>query len=206
MNDIFIQNYITISPGKLCIDGEERHVSDTQQFKEFIRDVYKQYSLNYPKFFKMDDLSKLGFIAAELLLSNFDRSMVKDEEIALLFSNSESTLNTDKKFYDSIASVPSPAVFVYTLPNIMMGEISIRHSVKGENAFYITEHFDSILLSTQVETMFNHTKMKACICGWVDFVDETEYKAYLTLLNKFEGNNKSIIFTTQNFQKLYSKG
>lgn len=31
----------------------------------------------------------------------------------------------------------SPAVFVYTLPNIMLGQVAIKHGLKGESTFCV---------------------------------------------------------------------
>src|SRR5690606_41290579 len=85
----------------------------------------------------MDALSKLAFMASEMVL--------RDEEnknTALVFANRSSSLDTDMKYQESISSAenyfPSPAVFVYTLPNICLGEISIRHQLQTENAFLVT--------------------------------------------------------------------
>jgi hypothetical protein len=68
--------------------------------------------------------------------------ILKDEDhsrTALVFANRSSSLDTDFKYQESINSqenyFPSPAVFVYTLPNICVGEISIKHKMQTENAF-----------------------------------------------------------------------
>jgi len=71
--------------------------------------------MEYPKFFKMDLLSKLAFIGAELLLaSTISEQPIYD--IALYLSNATSSLDTDIKHSTSIADTeayyPSPAVFV----------------------------------------------------------------------------------------------
>jgi hypothetical protein len=45
-------------------------------FATFIKALYKKETISYPKFYKMDNLSKLGFLGAEMLLrdnSFFDR-------------------------------------------------------------------------------------------------------------------------------------
>ncbi|WP_321539372.1 hypothetical protein [Flavobacterium piscinae] len=86
----------------------------------------------------MDNLSKLAFLASEVLLSE---QIIAEAEnnVALVFANRSSSLDTDVKFQQSIDDkenyYPSPAVFVYTLPNICVGEISIKHQLKSENAF-----------------------------------------------------------------------
>ena len=61
----------------------------------------------------------------------------------MVFANSNSSLDVDIKHNASIADkekyFPKPAVFVYTLPNIMLGELSIRHLLRGENIFFVSE-------------------------------------------------------------------
>ena len=54
------------------------------------------------------------------------------------FDKSQTTLDAiqNKESY-----YPSPAVFVYTLPNICIGEISIKYKLYSENSFFI---FDSL--------------------------------------------------------------
>jgi hypothetical protein len=120
----------------------------------------------------MDEISKLGFLASEVLLKNKPYKDYQPEEVGIVLSNSQSTLVTDSVFQKSIENdeqfFPSPSVFVYTLPNIMIGEISIRHGFKGENAFYIFENFHAEFITDYINQLFLSDKLKACIGGWVD--------------------------------------
>ena len=102
----------------------------------FLLSVYRHFNMDYPKFYKMDNLCKLGFLAVELLLK--DRQLAEEygsENIGIVFSNANSSLDADLHYFKSVKNIPSPAQFVYTLPNIVIGEVSIRHRCKGENAF-----------------------------------------------------------------------
>ena len=152
----------------------------------FLISVYKFLNIPYPKFYKMDNLSKLGWLASEILLQ---RTGVSEnyhaEEIGIVISNSESSLDTDLKYFETVNDIPSPALFVYTLPNIMIGEISIRNNFKGENAFFIFERFDADFTQHYVNDLLDNEGMKACICGWVDLLGE-EYNAVLFLVEKTE--------------------
>src|SRR5690606_41170216 len=69
----------------------EQHVG----FSEFIKAAYKHQKTNYPKFFKMDHLSKLAFLAADILLKNLKLDSEKENNIALVFSNKAASLDTD---------------------------------------------------------------------------------------------------------------
>ena len=106
--------------------------------------IYKQYIDDYPKFYKMDSLSRLGFVATELLLNaEGQRKDIPTEDRAVILFNRSSSIMADKKYLVSIKDpedyFPSPSVFVYTLPNIVTGEIAMRNLYHGETSFYITD-------------------------------------------------------------------
>ena len=97
--------------------------------------------------------------------------------------------------------MPSPALFVYTLPNIVIGEISIRHGFKGENAFFISEGFDAAFIEQYVNNLINNNILQCCICGWVEVLEDN-YNATLFLLEKIKSAN-SVNFTKENLNKIY---
>ncbi len=98
----------------------------------FLLSLYQHLNSNYPKFYKMDNLSKLGWLAAEILLKQENLlGSYQSEEIGISLANANASLDTDLKYYDSMKDIPSPSLFVYTLPNIVAGEICIRHKFKG---------------------------------------------------------------------------
>ena len=138
------------------------------------------------QFYKMDAQCKLAFIATEVLFQDIEREQYKNEEIAMVFANSESTLATDRSYWESTKDIASPALFVYTLPNILMGEIAIKNKIKGENCFFISENFDADLLQEQTELVFQNTTTKIVVVGWVNYESETNYSAKLFLVSKLE--------------------
>jgi len=173
--DLTILKKIEIDVGKVFVDNKlDFQFASDEEFRisKFLKAVYKNYGIKYPKYFKMDNLSKLGFLSAEILLKDVDLSKHKVENIAQIYINSESTFETDEKFYETVKDpgnfYPSPSIFVYTLPNIMMGEISIRNGFKGENTFYVSEKFDKDFLFDSVKTLFNNSKTTLCLAGWID--------------------------------------
>jgi hypothetical protein len=103
------------------------------------------------------------------------------------------------EYWESAQSIASPALFVYTLPNIMMGEIAIRNKIKGENLFFIAEDFDSDLLLQQTELVFQYSPAKVAVVGWVNYENEEKYQARLFLVSK-AGNGK--LFNKMNIEKL----
>ena len=141
--------------------------------------AYAHFGFQYPKFYKMDQLSKLGWLACELLLrGGFDPAKYGPEDVAVVLSNSNSSLDTDYKYFATVKDIPSPALFVYTLPNIVIGEICIRQQFKGENAFFIFEEFEADFLCSYVRDLFANGSARACICGWVDVLAESYSAAF----------------------------
>lgn len=169
---------------------------------DFLSSVYRHFDIKYPKFYKMDNLSKLGWLAAEILLKDsFIAGKYKSGDIGIVLTNTSSSLDTDIKYYETAKDIASPALFVYTLPNIVIGEICIRHHLKGENAFFICDKFDGEFIEQYVTNLINNNILQACICGWVELLND-QYKAVLFLVEK-EISPGSIIFTIENINKIY---
>ena len=116
----------------------------------------------------MDNLSKLGFLAAEHLLTE----IVHKGDLGIILCTSSSSLETDTAFQKTIEDeanfFPSPSVFVYTLPNIVMGEICIRHSIHGENMMFIMNENDTECFYEHASDLFKEMKLKKCIVGYLD--------------------------------------
>lgn len=192
-------------------------ISDQQVFKNaalvyenkevdapgFLMAAYQHLGIKYPKFYKMDHLCKLGWLAAEVLLSEAELAQkYQAEEVGLVLSNANSSLDADLKYFESVKEIASPALFVYTLPNIVIGEISIKHKFKGENAFFIFEQFDADFIQKYVSDLFNNDILQACICGWVEWMGN-HYKAVLFLVEKGSLAAGNINFTTEQLNKIY---
>jgi len=190
-NTNYIHSFCTIQNNQVQRNGELIFKSDSADFSEFSKKVYHNFKISYPKFFKMDNLSKLAFIGAELLLNSVIDT-AEENNIALLFANKSASLDTDVKYQKSISDsgnyFPSPAVFVYTLPNICIGEIAIKNQLKSENSFFIFEAFNSEFMMQYANVLINTKKSDKVLCGWVDYFNE-EYKAFLYLVTK-EGTTK----------------
>lgn len=143
ISSCIIKNNICIVNGTIVYEEDP-----SLPVSDFLNLLYKKMELNYPKYFKMDILCKLGILAAEPILKHL--SDVEKEETAIYLYNKASSLETDRKHYANIQSksayFPSPSVFVYTLPNIVIGEISIRHKIMGEGVFFLSEspNFESL--------------------------------------------------------------
>lgn len=201
---IHIKSYCHIKDQTVSVNGQAifSDVVGTEDFSTFIKNAYKSLKTDYPKFFKMDNLSKLAFLAADVLLKNENLNEAENN-IALVFSNKASSLDTDRKHQATIENdaeyFPSPAVFVYTLPNICLGEISIKHRLFSENSFFIFDRFNAEHLKLYANSLLQSGKAEKTLCGWVD-LDENYYDAFLYLVEK-EGE---IEHKTEEINSLYN--
>jgi len=177
---------VEISLHNVLLDGQP--VETNAQGFEKIMELYQTLKVDYPKFYKMDELCKLAFISAELLLSAENPRLFNTENRAIILFNRASSFATDSKFQTTISDIdnffPSPALFVYTLPNITTGEIAIRNKYFGESSFYVLERENADQMREIIETAFLDDKTESVLAGWVDFVDKNNFLAKLKLIKK----------------------
>lgn len=194
--DYFVQSYCSITTNILKRNGSEIFASDDANFTEFAKNAARHLELNYPKFFKMDSLSKLAMLASEMIIKD------ADQETALLFANRSSSLDTDVRFQKSISDAaqyfPSPAVFVYTLSNIGIGEISIKNQLHTENCFFIFDAFDATFMHAYANILLATGKASKVLCGWTEILGD-QYHAFAYLVSP-EG---TIHHTEQAIKNLY---
>jgi hypothetical protein len=171
-------------------------------------DLYKSVSMEYPKFFKMDSISKCGILASEYLLKGIDiKGKYGDTEIGIVLSNATGSLDTDIEFQKTINNkanfFPSPAIFVYTLSNIVMGEICIKHKIKGENMFFLNEIFSPELLEQYVGNLFQTNKIQSAIVGWVEY-STGKPDVLLLFVEKSKALTTELEFTSSQIASLYA--
>ena len=200
----YITGSCTIKKGIVIKNGTQLFNNKTADAAVFLLNVYQHFGLNYPKFYKMDNLCKLGWLTSEILLSNtFEKDRYQPEQVGLVLANRNSSLDDDLKYFDSTKDIASPSLFVYTLPNIVIGEICIRNGFKGEHAFYIQENFDAGFIENQVNYLLDNDILRACICGWVDILGD-EYKAALFLAEK-QNEDNAVPFSAGNMQTAFEQ-
>jgi hypothetical protein len=202
-SSVNITNHGVFLNGKQVVDFSEENLRDKKL--EF---AYRTLGEAYPKFFKMDTQSKLGWLAAELIIKDTQALHgTEKNNIALILSNQSASLDTDTLYQASLLEqkedfLPSPAVFVYTLPNIVAGEICIRHGLKGENNFLISEKFDAELLVNYTEALFAEDLCKAAIVGWID-VYQDELRAFLASVEIKQTGSSTLNVNTENLNYLF---
>ena len=153
----------------------------------------------------MDPISKAGFLCTELLVSNYPQlGQINSKEIAVLVNTPSGSIDSDNKFQDTIQNsenyFPSPGLFVYTLPNIVIGEICIRNGFKGENLCLVSDKPEIDNIFVNISAWINSGLTEICICGWID-VKKDYSKSILLLIGK--DKEKSISYFTKENIGLY---
>lgn len=175
---------VHILPDGVTLDGRPLPVQS--QGAGLLSEIYRKYVGDYPKYHKMDALSRLAFLATELLLSRGD--VPQDSGRATILFNRTSSVVADRCHLGSIAKpgefYPSPSVFLGTLPNIATGEIAIRHGYTGETSLYITDFRYEALMKKVVGSSFSLGGFRSLICGFVDCDRGDSFEADLKILVK----------------------
>lgn len=210
-NEYIITGSCSVKNHKVILDGKEVWEGSLGWNPgELLKSIYKHFEVGYLKYYKMDPLTKLGFITAEILLK--DRKL--DEkyagtDIGIAVVNKSSSIDIDRAFQETIENdesfYPSPALFVYTLPNIMTGEICIRHKFKGENTVFLRKDFSAEFIQDYVSLLFQKKKAKACITGWVE-INDGQYRSLLMLVENADfstDSGQALLFTAKEIKKLF---
>lgn len=173
---------VRITSDSLYVDGVKMDTTATG--KALLTEIYKQQIGGYPKFYKMDALGRLVFVASELLIKQEGGEHERTDRAVVLF-NASSSIVADRKFLTTILDkdnyFPSPADFLYTLPNIVTGEIAIKHQYKAETSLYILPHKDDALIQQVARTTFADPTIQSMITGWIDCPTEDNFEAELMI-------------------------
>jgi 3-oxoacyl-[acyl-carrier-protein] synthase-1 len=164
-------------------------------------EYYRSLQVDYPKFFKMDGLSKLGFLASEKIFENGFNRFEPREDIAIICFNRSSSLETDTQYHTTVRDLenyfPSPSLFVYTLPNIVAGEIAIRNKFYGETSFYISEKPDAEMIFRTANNCFSDKATNFLLCAWIEsFEEKREATMFLITKNKTDTEFSKQIMNT----------
>jgi 3-oxoacyl-[acyl-carrier-protein] synthase-1 len=182
---------VKITQDEVVVDGSRLDVKS--RGKEMLTEVYKTKIGDYPKFYKMDMLSRLAFVASELLIEsegqrtlNSNPSTLDSSRAVILFNHSSSII-ADRQYVKSIKKddfFPSPAAFVYTLPNITTGEIALRNGYHGETSFYLLAERNEKLMQMVIKSTFIDHDIKSVIGGWIDCPSEDEFECEISIFCK----------------------
>jgi len=187
-----LKHFVIITPEAVKLNGVD--MSHAEQGNALLTELYRAHVGDYPKFFKMDTLSKLGFVASEMLLKDEgEERFVPREDRAVVLFNRTASLQADTNYQATIQDpenfFPSPAAFVYTLPNIVTGEIAIRNKFYGETSFIVMESCDAQIMARQLMNAFQDPMTQSILGGWLDCTDENHFEARLFLIEKQQFDN-----------------
>ena len=187
-----LKHFVIITPEAVKLNGND--MAHVDQGNALLTELYRTHVGDYPKFFKMDTLSKLGFVASEMLLKDEGQErFVSREDRAVVLFNKTASLQADTNYQATIQDpenfFPSPAAFVYTLPNIVTGEIAIRNKYYGETSFIVMESCDAHIMARQLMNAFQDLMTQSILGGWLDCNDENHFEARLFLVEKQQFNN-----------------
>lgn len=162
-----------------------------------LTELYRTHIGDWPKFYKMDTLSKAGFVATELLLKKVGELRCDSEEFirsrAIVLFGSTASLCADRNYQETIQNgdnyYPSPALFVYTLPNIVTGEIAIRNHWRGETSFYVLEAPDAAQMAFHLACAFQDTDTESILAGWVDSRMNDDFQVFVTLISREDASD-----------------
>jgi len=202
-DNFYINSFTVLRNGVIAKDGDVVFQS-AEKGLSFLTAAYEALEMDYPRFYKMDALSKTGIIAADLLLKDQpEQSLRPSDETGIVLSNRNGSIEADAQYWQASQDYPSPASFVYTLPNIVIGEISIRDGFKGENAFFVSDALDAAWIHWYVTDLMHRNLLKTCICGWVDVIGEAS-DACLFLVTS-DTSAAGATFAIENLNRIYNK-
>lgn len=191
---VYALESVTVEPSTIQEKGwkliDSYSLKGDKDFGSIIRECNKELNNKSMKFFKMDDLSKLGSTGASFLVrDNPWIETVQSKNKGLFLANFSSSLNTDIKHQRIIEvdgdSMASPAVFVYTLPNIVLGEICIEHKFQGENTFFILPEEKKDVAVDILLDFAGHSGLDVVIAGWCELMGE-KFDLHLELFKRLD--------------------
>ena len=106
----------------------------------------------------------------------------------MVLFNHTSSLWVDREYVKSIAVgedyFPSPSLFVYTLPNIVCGEIAVRNGYHAETSFYILPRKDEDMMHQVLTSTFLDHSLQSIVAGWIDYEDGSRFEAEFKLIER----------------------
>ena len=114
-----------------------------------------------PRFGRMDPLSRLALLAAELLEARLETwPAAVRENVGVCLQTCWGCLSADVEFLRSA----SPSVFAYTLPSTAIGEICIRYLLKGPVLCLTSSRPDGDLALSEAADWLRQGEAEACLC------------------------------------------
>jgi len=127
-----------------------------------------------PRFGRMDRLCQLGLAAVELMGVDFTGQTPRErEDTAVCLGTPDGSIRVDAAFWSGRGGVggPDPALFAYTLPSTLIGEICIRYGLKGPNLCFMLGAPESGRLVREASDCLRGGEAAGCLCVFANAVD-----------------------------------
>lgn len=174
-----MMSYCQINDNKVLINGK-RVEFDFVDGVDWKKSIYKSLGIDYPKFYKMDDLSKLSILGIKLIENSGGLDGFGDSDISMIFCNKNVSTYTDNKYRETLEiGMPSPSIFVYTLPSTCVGELTIFKKYYGSSCFYVTDSLESLPLNDLIEIELGKG-YKGVLFSWVEKSEDTDFGLFFT--------------------------
>jgi len=177
-----VKHVVHLTPSGVSLDRQR--LDTTAVGDALLLQLYKTRIADYPRFYKMDALSRLGFVASELLLQAVDcERFVAREDCAVILFNRHASTAADRRFLASLSddadAAPAPSAFVRTLPNIVCGEIALRNKWHGETNFVVLPERSEQQMLQVVSATFADNALAEAVTGWIEYEDSQHFEATL---------------------------
>jgi len=181
--DYEVVKRLAITPDGLTMDGKA--VPLESHGAALVTEIFKKFLADGSRFFKMDLYSRLAYVATSLLAKD-SLEGCDPEEVALVVFTQNGSVLADRKHLSTFSNpeefFPSPAVFINTLPNVVLGEIAVKNTIKGETTLVLLPGRDESAMNRIIDATLAATKPAVMICGWIDCDAEDSFTAELKLL------------------------
>lgn len=198
----YITGSLAIKYGGLFVDLQKIYQHEETSMEPVLSALVRKYGVVHPRFAKMDRISKLGYTSVEILLGMHKFANYQEDEVCLILANRSSCLDTDYAYQASTSSIPSPALFVYTVPNIVLAEICIKNKIKGENMFFVSDSFNASEMFMYIQEMLAQSRAKVCIAGWTEVFND-DYESFAVIVEKNCLTDSSEELNIVNLEKRY---
>lgn len=145
------KSYCRIRTTSIVVNGKrmrewEPEPGHNAPINQTLDHLFAQLAFPYANFSRMDNFNKLGFLAAEIVMRDAGTSPLENMSDTVIFLETRSsTMDSDWIFQKSIDNKenyhPDSDLFAYMAPNVVCGEIAIRHRIFGETSMCSTESF-----------------------------------------------------------------
>lgn len=188
--DVRVTHNVRITADSVTVDGH--HVETRSAGRDMLTELYKRNGNGAPRFFRMDLLCRLGVVASDLLLEaergqQDSNAGGETADRAVVLIGSKGSLHADMAYAETIAGddfYPSPEKFVYTLPNIVTGEIAIRNKYHGETEYYMLPCRDAALERRLMIASFADDNTESVIGGWIDCESDSVFECDISIIER----------------------